>query len=171
MLPVQILLNNLLYDTSEIAIPFDRVDDAMIERPRRWDMRFVRDFMLVLGPVSSLFDFITFGLLFWLFGAGEALFRTSWFVESLVTQALVIFIIRTRARPWRSRPHPALVASSLGVAVVALFLPFTPIGGWFDFVPLPLGILVTLGAVSAAYLIVAEEIKQWFYRRWPVGRG
>ncbi|HWK64332.1 MAG TPA: magnesium-translocating P-type ATPase [Rhizobiaceae bacterium] len=165
MLPMQILLNNLLYDTSEIAIPLDKVDEAMIAKPRHWDMRFVRNFMLVLGPVSSLFDFLTFGLLLWGFRASEALFQTGWFVESLMTQVLVIFVIRTRARPWLSWPHPALAASSLGIVALALALPFTPLGVWLGFVPLPVEVLLSLAAVTAVYLAVAEEVKQWFFAR------
>ena len=112
MLPTQILLNNLLYDLSETTIPLDRVSDATVARPRRWDLAVVRKFMYVFGPLSSIFDFITFGLLLWVFRVDEALFHTGWFVESLATQILVIFIIRT-ADPLRDRPHPALVASSL----------------------------------------------------------
>ncbi len=96
MLPVQVLLNNLLYDLSEIPIPMDRVDPEMVTLPRHWDMRFVRDFMLVLGPVSSAFDFLTFGILLWIFHAGQSLFQTGWFIELMATQVLVIFIIRTR---------------------------------------------------------------------------
>lgn len=166
MLPVQILLNNLLYDISEIAIPLDSVDEAMITRPRHWDMNFVRDFMLALGPVSSLFDFLTFGLLLWALQANEALFQTVWFVESLMTQVLVIFVIRTQARPWLSRPHPALAASSLGTVALAVALPFTPLGAWFGFVPIPAEVLLALAALTAVYLVLAEQVKQWFLARW-----
>ena len=112
MLPIQILLNNLLYDLSETTIPLDRVSDAMVAQPRRWDLDVVRKFMLLFGPVSSIFDFVTFALLLWVFQANDALFHTAWFVESLATQTLVIFIIRT-AHPLRDRPHPALMASRL----------------------------------------------------------
>ncbi|MBS3651585.1 magnesium-translocating P-type ATPase [Pseudaminobacter sp. 19-2017] len=170
MQPVQILLNNLLYDTSEIAIPLDRVDDDMISKPRHWDMNFIQNFMLVLGPVSSLFDFATFALLLWVFNASEALFQTGWFVESLATQVLVIFVIRTSARPWLSRPHPALAASSLGIVALALALPFTPLGAWFGFVPVPAHVLLTLAAVTAFYLVVAEQVKHWFFLRAHVVR-
>jgi len=162
MLPVQILLNNLLYDVSEIAIPLDRVDDEMIAAPRHWRMDLVRDFMLVLGPVSSLFDFLAFGILLWVFHANEALFQTGWFVMSLASQVLVIFIIRTRMRPWASRAHPALIVSSLGVVVLGGALPFTPVGTWFGFVPLPIEVLLALAAVTAVYLFVAEFAKQRF---------
>lgn len=165
MLPVQVLLNNLLYDISEIAIPLDRVDEDMIQAPRHWDMHYVRDFMLVLGPVSSLFDFLTFGVLLLVFHTGEALFQTSWFVESLATQVLVIFVIRTRLPPWRSLPHPALIASTLSVAAVAILLPYTPIGGWFGFVPIPVHLLLALAVLTAVYLVIAELVKQWFFAR------
>ncbi|MBW0368059.1 magnesium-translocating P-type ATPase [Ensifer adhaerens] len=165
MLPVQILLNNLLYDTSEIAIPLDSVDEAMIAQPRHWDMNFVRNFMLVLGPVSSLFDFVTFGLLLWVFQASEALFQTGWFVESLMTQVLVIFVIRTQKRPWQSWPHPALAASSLGIVMLALALPFSPFAAWFGFVPLPAHVVLTLAALTTIYLVLAEQVKRQFLSR------
>ena len=134
MLPVQILLNNLLYAVSEMPIPMDEVDSEIIERPEHWDMRFIRNFMLVLGPVSSIFDFLTFGLLLLVFHANEALFQTGWFIESLATQVLVIFVLRTRRNPLRSRPHPLLAATSIAVVVLAILLPFTPLGAWFGFV-------------------------------------
>ncbi|OZI60599.1 magnesium-translocating P-type ATPase [Bordetella genomosp. 11] len=165
MLPVQVLLNNLLYDTSEIAIPLDRVDEKMIARPYRWDIRQVRDFMLVLGPVSSMFDFLTFGLLLWGFRASQGLFQTAWFVESLMTQVLVIFVIRTRARPWSSPAHPALAATALGVVALAVALPYTALGAWFGFVPLPVPLLLALAGITAAYLAVAEQAKHWYFSR------
>jgi Mg2+-importing ATPase len=170
MLPVQILLNNLLYDVSEIAIPLDNVDEQSIERPCHWNMQFVRDFMLVLGPVSSVFDFLTFALLLFIFRADEALFHTGWFVESLATQVLVIFVIRTPGSPLRSLPHPLLTATSLAVVILAVALPFTPIGAWFGFVPLPMGFLLALAAMTACYLVVVEQVKAWFYARHPLPR-
>jgi Mg2+-importing ATPase len=163
MLPVQILLNNLLYDISEIPIPLDNVDEDMIARPRHWDMRFVRNFMLVLGPVSSVFDFLTFGLLLWGFSASAALFHTGWFVESLATQVLVIFIIRTRGLPWQSLPHPLLAATSLIVVGCAVLLPFTPLGAWVGFVPPPIELLLTLAALTALYLVLVQIVKRRFY--------
>jgi len=171
MLPVQILLNNLLYDISEIAIPFDRVDDEMINRPRHWDMDLVRHFMLVFGPISSLFDFIAFSVLLWVFHAGESLFQTGWFVMSLASQVLVIFVIRTRLRPWQSRPHPALIASSLGVVLLAAALPFSILAPWFGFVPLPPNVLLALIAIVAVYLFTVEQVKEWFLARRPSAGG
>lgn len=162
MLPVQILLNNLLYDVSEIAIPFDRVDD---QQPRHWDMDLVRDFMLVFGPISSLFDFAAFGLLLWVFHATQSLFQTGWFVMSLASQVLVIFVIRTRLRPWQSQPHPALIASSLGVVLLAAVLPFGILVAWFGLVPLPTDVLLALTAIIAVYLFTVEHVKEWFWTR------
>jgi P-type Mg2+ transporter len=167
MLPVQILLNNLLYDISEIAIPMDAVDEEMVSQPRRWDIGFVRRFMLVLGPISSLFDFLTFALLLVVFDAGETLFHTGWFVESLMTQVLVIFVIRTRRNPLRSRPCPLLAASSALVVAAAAGLPYTAVGGWFGLVPLQAPLLFALAGMTAAYLIATTYAKRWFYARFP----
>ncbi|HWA88766.1 MAG TPA: magnesium-translocating P-type ATPase [Rhizomicrobium sp.] len=167
MLPVQILLNNLLYDVSEIAIPMDEVDPDIVAAPRRWDIKFVRDFMLVLGPVSSLFDFVTFGLLLWLFHASEPVFHTGWFVESLATQCLVILVIRTRGSPLRSRPSRLLAGMSLGVVAVATLLPYTLVGRWFGFAALPPGLLLALAGTTVLYLLLAQIVKRAFYRRHP----
>ncbi len=163
MLPTQILLNNLLYDLSETTIPLDRVSDATMARPRRWDLDVVRNFMYVFGPVSSVFDFLTFGLLLWVFRADEALFHTGWFVESLATQILVIFIIRT-AQPLRDPPHPALVASSLLAFAVAVALPYSPLAHWLGFVPVPAPVMGALGLVTIAYLVLVYGVKRWFFR-------
>jgi Mg2+-importing ATPase len=167
MLPIQVLLNNFLYDLSEVPIPMDEVDDELLAQPRHWDIKFIRDFMLVLGSVSSIFDFLTFGLLLWVFNATETLFQTGWFMESLATQVLVIFVIRTRGSPLRSRPNPFLAGTSLAVAAVGILLPYTAIGRWFGFVPLPLTFLAALGAMVVCYLVLAEVVKRWFYRRFP----
>jgi Mg2+-importing ATPase len=165
MLPLQILLNNLLYDASEITLPMDNVDDEDLAQPKRWDMAFIRNFMLTIGPISSLFDFLTFYLLISLFNAHESLFRTGWFVESIATQVLVIFVIRTRRNPLRSRPNPWLVASSLGVVILAMILPFTPAAPYLGFTPLPLSFFGLLTALLASYLVMVEAGKQWFYKR------
>jgi Mg2+-importing ATPase len=166
MLPTQILLNNMLYDVSEIAIPLDRVDPRETRRPRRWDMGFVRNFMLVVGPVSSLFDFATFYVLLGVLKANEALFQTGWFIESLATQVLVIFIIRTRRLPWASRPHPALIATSLTVVGCAIAIPFSPLGAHFGFVAPPAAFFYILGGLVAAYLALVQVVKMLFYRRF-----
>jgi Mg2+-importing ATPase len=166
MLPTQILLNNMLYDVSEVPIPFDEVDVEETRQPRVLDLDFIRNFMLVIGPISSLFDFLTFYILLHVFGAGEKLFQTGWFVESLCTQVLVIFIIRTRRNPLKSRPAPLLTAASLGVVSLAVLLPFTSIGTYFGFVRLPADFFIFLGAMVMAYLLVVELSKRAFYRRF-----
>ena len=164
MLPIQILLNNLLYDVSEIAIPFDRVDPEATARPVKWDVKLIERFMLVFGPVSSIFDFLTFYALLHLFGAGEALFQTGWFIELITTQVLVVFAIRTRRRFFRSKPHGFLVAMALGTVAVAIVLPLLPVGRWFGFVaPPPLFFVYLIGA-TAAYLALVEITKGFFYR-------
>ena len=138
MLPVQILLNNFLYDLSEVPIPLDNVDESYLSQPHEWDMAFIRNFMMVIGPISSLFDFLTFYVMLHVFHAGEEMFHTGWFIESIATQVLVIFVIRTRFNPLTSRPHPLLAGTSLTVVAVAALLPLTPIGATLGFVALPL---------------------------------
>jgi Mg2+-importing ATPase len=165
MLPPQVLLNNLLYDVSEVGVPFDNVDEDALKRPVRWDITFIERFMLVLGPVSSLFDFLTFFALLTLFGAGEAMFQTGWFIESLATQCLVIFIIRTRGVPWRSRPHPLLTGLTLGAVAVGLIIPLTPLGRLLGFVEPPPGFYLFLVCAVAAYLLLVEIVKRQLYRR------
>ncbi len=165
MLPLQILLNNLLYDVSELPIPLDAVDAEDLARPRRWDMRFVRDFMVAVGPISSVFDLITFGLLIALLHADEALFHTGWFVESIATQVLVIFVIRTRRNPLRSRPQRWLALTSIAVVALAVLLPFSPVAGTLGFVPLPGEFFALLAVLVAIYLVLVELGKQAFYRR------
>jgi Mg2+-importing ATPase len=167
LLPIQILFNNLLYDLSETAIPLDRVEEEALAKPRRWNIRFVRTFMMFLGPVSSLFDFITFGLLLWVFGSGEAAFHTGWFLESMATQILVIFIIRS-AHPWSNRPHPLLVLSSFTGVLIAFALPYSPLGHWLGFVPLRAHVVAGLLAVTAAYLASMHLARRWFFARYPM---
>ncbi|GAB7541781.1 magnesium-translocating P-type ATPase [Cupriavidus sp. 8B] len=166
MLPVQILLNNLLYDVSELPIPLDRVDDDYLTHPRHWDMNFIRNFMLIIGPVSSIFDFLTFYIMLTVFHAGETLFHTGWFIESMATQVLVIFIIRTRRNPFRSYPNPWLIACSLAVVAVAVLLPFTPAGVHLGFVAPPAFFFLILAAMLLFYLLAVEGMKQWFFRRF-----
>ena len=144
----------------------DEVDDEYIERPHHWDMRFIRNFMLVVGPVSSLFDFLTFFVMLRVFRAGEALFHTGWFIESMATQVLVIFIIRTRGSPLRSRPSRLLTATSLGVVATAIALPLTPFGTRLGFVPPPLTFFLILAGMVLVYLAGVEVVKRWFYRRF-----
>jgi Mg2+-importing ATPase len=166
MLPLQILLNNFLYDISQVAIPADRVDRTYLLKPRRWNVAFIRRYMLVLGPISSLIDFATFGVMLWGFHAGPALFRTGWFVESLATQTLVIFVIRTADRPWASRPSAAL-AWNVGACVAAgALLPFTPLAPWLGFTPLPPLFFAVVAGMVLLYLALVEAVKGNFYRRY-----
>ncbi len=164
MLPLQILLNNFLYDLSEIPIPLDQVDADDLRRPRHWDMSFIRNFMLTVGPASSLFDFLTFYVLLTVLHADEALFHTGWFIESLATQVLVIFVIRTRGNPLRSHPSRVLTLTSLAVVLVAILLPLTPVGVHLGFVPPPPLFFLILGGMAVAYLGAVELAKRWFYR-------
>jgi Mg2+-importing ATPase len=164
MLPIQVLLNNLLYDLSETGVPFDHVDEEAIAAPVHWDIRLIERFMLVMGPISSLFDFVTFFALLALFGAGERLFQTGWFVESVATQVLVIFAIRTRRRLFASRPHPLLAGLSVATAAGALVLPLTPVAPWFGFEVPPLSFYLFVAGAVAAYLLLIELVKQAFYR-------
>ena len=167
MQPIQVLLNNLLYDVSELGIPFDNVDEETLQQPVRWDLRLIKRFMLVFGPVSSVFDFLTFFVLLWLFRAGAPEFQTGWFVESLCTQALVVFAIRSRKMLFRSRPHPVLLCLTLGVIVVGAGLPLTPVGAWFGFVMLPVSYYAFVGGAALAYLALVEVIKPYVLRARP----
>jgi Mg2+-importing ATPase len=157
--PLQILLNNLLYDFSEIGIPFDSADEAALARPQAWNINSVLGFTLVMGPLSSLFDLATFALLQLGFKADIDVFRTAWFVESIATQILVIFVIRTAQRAWTSRPNGILVWTSLGALAVALSVALTPIGRFAGFVPPPMAILAAIAGITVVYLAAAEALK------------
>jgi Mg2+-importing ATPase len=167
MLPTQILLNNFLYDTSQIAVPGDNVDPALLHKPKRWQIGFIRQFMTIIGPISSIYDFLTFGVLLWWFHAATnaPLFRTGWFVESLATQTLVVFVIRTAGNPFRSRPSGQLLFSVVAVSVLGAVLPYTPLGALLGFTPLPLPLLGAISLLALTYLILVQAVKTWFYRR------
>jgi Mg2+-importing ATPase len=160
LLPMQILLNNLLYDFSEIGIPFDRVDSQDIARPRAWDTSDILRFTLVMGALSSLFDMATFAMLRWGFDAGPELFRTAWFVESTATQILVIFIIRTHGVAWKSRAHPTLVASSLAAFAVAIAIILLPVRQTFGFTGMAATMWALIAILVVVYLIAAEAAKR-----------
>jgi Mg2+-importing ATPase len=166
MLPSQVLLNNFMYDISEVPIPMDAVDREDVQAPRRWDIRFVRRFMLAMGPVSSVFDFATFFVMLSVFQADERLFQTGWFIESLATQVLVIFVIRTRGVPWASRPSRLLTLTSLAVVAIAVALPYTPLGSPLGFVPPPPAFFLVLVLLILGYLGSVELMKRWFYARF-----
>jgi Mg2+-importing ATPase len=159
LLPVQILLNNLFYDTSEIGIPFDNVDGEDLRRPRAWDLGEILRFTLVMGSVSSAFDLITFTVLLKVFHADPDAFRTAWFVESISTQILVIFVIRTWGWTWSSRPNTLLATTSLVTLAAALALALTPLGHAVSFTSLPVAVLVAIAVIACAYLASAEIIK------------
>jgi Mg2+-importing ATPase len=164
MLPSQILLNNLLYDTSQLAIPTDNVDEEQLRRPAHWDIRFIRRFMTCFGPISSVFDFATFGVMLWVFHSGPAQFRSGWFVESLATQTLVIFAIRTRRIPFfRSHPSLPLTLAAVGVVTVGALLPATPLASTLGFTVLPLGFFAALAGMVVCYLALIEVGKRVFY--------
>jgi P-type Mg2+ transporter len=160
LLPVQVLLNNLLYDLSETALPFDRVEPDEMAAPRAWDLGAIRRFMLVFGPLSSLFDFITFGVLIWVFHAGPELFRTGWFIESVASQVLVIFVIRTRLPALAARPHPALATAALAVVATAVAIPFLPGAAWLGFIAPPPPMLYAILALVGGYLLTVEFCKR-----------
>ena len=164
MLPSQILLNNLLYDVGQMAIPTDSVDPEIVARPAAWDIAFVRRFMAVFGPVSSIFDFLTFFVMLVVLHAGHREFRSGWFVESLATQTLVIFVIRTRRVPFlRSRPSPAMLVLPIACAVIGAVLPFTPLAGTLGFASLPLTFFLILVGMILTYLVLVELVKARFY--------
>jgi Mg2+-importing ATPase len=164
MLPSQILLNNLLYDSSQLAIPTDRVDEEQLHAPSHWNVAFIRRFMLIFGPISSLFDFLTFGLMLGVLHAGAIEFRTGWFVESLATQTLIIFAIRTRMVPFfRSRPSVQLAVTSLTVVAVGVALTISPLAHTLGFTPLPWQFFAALGGFVVVYLVLVELAKLMFY--------
>jgi Mg2+-importing ATPase len=165
MLPSQILLNNLLYDAGQLAIPTDHADAVQLRRPSHWDLGFVRKFMLFFGPLSSIFDFLTFALMLWGLHAGPVEFRTGWFVESLATQTLVVFAIRTRQVPFlRSRPSLPLTLTALATVAVAVLLPLSPLAGVLGFSPLPWSFFAALAGMTVGYLVLVELGKVVFYR-------
>jgi P-type Mg2+ transporter len=165
MLPTQILLNNFLYDLAQVTIPTDNVEPSLILKPHRWDIKLIRDFMIFIGPISSIYDFLTFFALLWLFQASEPLFHTGWFVESLATQTLVIFVIRTMENPFRSRPSLPLAMTTLLVVLVGAVLPFTPLAGVLGFTRLPATYFLFLIGATGTYLILVELAKRRLMRR------
>ena len=160
MLPTQILLNNFLYDLAQISIPSDHVDPEFTRKPRRWDIGLIRRFMWCVGPVSSLYDALTFVVLLKVFHANAQSFHTGWFVESLATQSLVIFVIRTAKNPFKSRPSRALLGTTLGVVALGLALPWLPFAHVFGFVPLPSAYFAFLAFATLTYLAIVEGVKR-----------
>jgi Mg2+-importing ATPase len=160
MLPTQILLNNLLYDVGQLTIPTDNVDETYLEKPQRWNINLIRNFMVFIGPISSVFDFLTFYVLLHFFRTSEAQFHTGWFVESLATQTLVLFVVRTSKNPFRSRPSGPLLATCLAVVAIGIYLPFSPLAGVLGFTRLPAGYFAFLAVATGAYLLLVEAAKR-----------
>lgn len=169
MLPTQILLNNLLYDLAQISIPSDNVDAEYLRRPHRWNFPLIRNFMIFIGPVSSLYDFLTFFVLLRIFRANEVQFHTGWFVESLATQTLVLFVIRTMGNPLRSRPSFPLSVTTLAVALAAVAIPYSPIALFLGFTSLPGSYIGYVAVATLTYLVLVEVVKRLIFRRQLVG--
>jgi len=167
MLPIQILLNNFLYDISQVAIPSDDVDEEYLLKSRPWNVEYIKKFMLYLGPVSSVFDFITFAVLLFVFHASAPLFHTGWFLESLCTQTLVIHVIRTGKIPFvESKPSQFLIFTSIYIITIGLLIPFTPVAKYFGFVEPPAAFFLTLFAIISAYLFSVQFVKKWFIQKY-----
>jgi Mg2+-importing ATPase len=166
MLPKQILLINFLTDLPEMMISSDHVDDAFVERPHRMDISFIRRFMLIFGPLSSIFDFTTFGILLWLMKANEQTFQTGWFIESILSAGVVVFAVRTRLQFIKSHPSRAMLTVTAGVMLITLILPYSPLAGLLGFTPLALPYLLVLFGIVALYFLSAELTKRWFYRKF-----
>lgn len=172
MLPGQILLNNLLYDSSQLAIPSDNVDAEQLKVPSHWDIGAIRRFMLLFGPISSLFDFATFGLMIFAFDAAPPEFRSGWFIESIATQTLIVFVIRTRRVPFlRSRASLPLAVSVLAVVAIGAWLPYSPLAGLLGFTPLPALFFLALVGLVLVYLVLVELAKVWYYARLSAPRA
>lgn len=165
LLPKQILLTNLLTDFPEMTIATDNVDNEMVNYPRRWDIKAIRKFMITFGIVSSVFDFITFGLLLLILHASQVQFRTGWFLESVISASIIVLVIRSRKPFFRSRPGKYLLIATLSIFAVTLILPFTPLAGIFGFSPLPIHFLLLIGLIVLCYIFTAELVKKIFYKR------
>ena len=163
MLPKQILLINFLTDLPEITIAGDNMDPEQIAQPERWDISYIRNFMLVFGLLSSIFDYLTFGVLYWGFHAGPAVFHTGWFIESVWSATLVVFAVRTRLPFFRSRPSRAMLLVTGIVLMVVLAIPYTPLARLLEFTPLPTQLLLVIVGIVALYVASAELVKRWFY--------
>jgi P-type Mg2+ transporter len=165
MLPTQILLNNFLYDTAQITIPSDNVDEQYIRSPRRWDMKLIRNFMILIGPISSIYDFLTFYVLLHFFRASQPEFHTGWFVESLATQTLVLFIIRTMGNPLTSRPSAPLAITTVAIVIVGIALPYSPLAAMLGFTVLPWSFFAFLAISTVTYLLLVEVAKRRLFPR------
>ena len=167
MLPIQILLNNFLYDLSQVAIPTDDVDDEYLKSSRPWNVDYIKKFMVIIGPISSIFDYVTFGMMWLVFHASAPLFQTGWFLESLCTQTLVIHVIRTGKIPFiESKPSQFLIFTSIYIVTIGLFIPLTPLGRYFGFVVPPAEYFLLLMLIVGMYLVLVQIVKQWFIKKF-----
>jgi Mg2+-importing ATPase len=165
LLPKQILLTNLLTDFPEMTIATDNVDNEMVEHPRRWDIKAIRKFMITFGLVSSVFDYLTFGLLLLILNVNEAQFRTGWFLESVVSASFIVLVIRSRKPFFKSKPGKYLLIATISVIIITLILPFTPVGTVFGFSPLNLTTYLLLLLIVVIYIFTAEIAKTIFYKK------
>jgi len=184
MAPIQFLVNNLLYDFSQTAIPLDNVDREYLDRPRRWNIRSIQKFMVYIGPLSSIFDYATFFLMLYFFNCAafgspgtsvadkshlEKLFHTGWFVESLLTQTLIVHIIRTQRIPFiQSRASKSMLFTTLVIMAVGVWLPFSPLARFLGFTPLPPVFFLWLAGFLLAYSVLTHNVKMWFARRFGI---
>ena len=170
MAPVQILLNNFLYDMSQIAIPTDAVDGEYEDTPRPWNVEYIKKFMIIIGPISSIFDYLTYAVMWFIFNATttatQALFHTGWFIESLCTQTLVVYVIRTGKNPLKSRPSNMLIFTSLTIVLIGLAIPFTPLAEPFGFAKPPQEYYMILAGMIIAYLFLVQIVKSWFIKKY-----
>jgi Mg2+-importing ATPase len=167
MLPIQILLNNFLYDMSQLAIPTDEVDSEYLSKPRPWNIGSIKNFMVIIGPISSIFDFITFGIMLFIFRASADLFHTGWFLESLITQTLIIYVIRTGKIPLiESMPSLPLILTSFLTVATGIIIVFSPLAGPFGFVAPPMLYFAILVLIVLTYLLLAQIVKSWFVKRF-----
>jgi Mg2+-importing ATPase len=166
LLPFQVLLTNFLTDFPAITIANDSIDQEMIKKPHRWNIAFIRKFMITFGLVSSAFDYLTFGLLLWVLKVSQNTFRTGWFFESVMTELLIMLVIRTQRPFFQSKPGKGLFYSTLAVALITLALPFIPgLNAMLGFTPLPWSLLLALIGITVVYILMNEAAKRWFYRR------
>ena len=184
MAPIQILLNNLLYDASQVGIPADHVDEEYLKTPRKWNIENIRRFMIFIGPMSSIFDYATFFLMLYFFNCKlyshaatapemktyyESLFHTGWFVESILTQTLIVHIIRTNRIPFlQSIASPFLLLTTMIVMIAGAALPYLPIGGYFGFVPLPASFWIWIAGFLLCYSVLTHSVKVWFHRKYGI---
>jgi len=169
MKPIQILTNNLLYDISQLAIPFDNVDKDYIQKPRKWKIDDIRRFIIYIGPISSIFDYVTYFVMLFVFNSwnNPSLFQTGWFVESLLTQTLIIHVIRSKGLPFiQSRAHPLLTLTTILISFTGIFLVNSPFASFFGFVTLPLLYWPILVAILVSYILLTQLVKIYYIKKF-----